>query len=189
MSLAEAADREVLSQFPRLAHPPPYFKKTPTKTPYRLYKNIAPLDDEINVFLGQIRIANNFRVSECQALWATAYLDNKLPLPHYDDMQAEIAWVIAWCQRRYPTNGGLGNFFHYDVIGYTDTLLAELELKSHRKRNWWKDFVSPCFASDLKGLREEYRQKYMQAGFERKRRASTVGSRSLAYRASTGLTG
>ena len=122
--IQEAADCAVIKEYPKLAHPPPFYKKPMTKTPYRLYKCIASLDDDSIVFLGQLRIASNFRVAECQALWATAYLDHKLDLPGYEDMQAEIAYVNAWCRRRYPANGGLGNYLHYDVIAYTDALLA-----------------------------------------------------------------
>ena len=156
--LQEAADKEVIDEYPKLAHPPDFYQKPMTKTPYRLYKCIAPLDDDSIVFLGQIRIANNFRVAECQALWAMALLDGTLDLPSYEDMQGEIAYVNAWCRRRYPANGGLGNYMHYDVIAYTDALLAELGLSSHRK-TWLKDFFSPCLANDLRGLIEEYKAK------------------------------
>ena len=87
-----------------------------------------------------------------------ALLDGTLDLPSYEDMQGEIAYVNAWCGRRYPANGGLGNYMHYDVIAYTDALLAELGLSSHRK-TWLKDFFSPCLANDLRGLIEEYKAK------------------------------
>lgn len=158
--LQQAADKSVISEYPKLAHPPTYYRKPATKTPYRLYKCIAPLDDDTIVFLGQIRIANNFRVSECQALWAVAWLDGTLRNPpDYEDMQGDIAYVNAWCKRRYPANGGSGNYLHYDVIAYTDALLAEVGLSSHRKRSRFKDFFSPCLAGDLTGLIREYKDK------------------------------
>ena len=164
MMLQEAADCEVLQHFPRLADPPAYYKKKMTKTPYKLYQNMAPLDDESIVFLGQVRMPNSFRVSECQALWATAYLDGNIALPTYDDMQADIAYVNAFCQRRYPANGGAGNYFHYDVVAYTDNLLAELGLSSHRNKGYWKNLVEPCFASDMRNLIREYKQKSSEHG-------------------------
>ena len=157
--LQEAADREVCEQFPQLADPPSFKKKEMTKTPYKLYQHMASLDDDSIVFLGQIRVANSFRVSECQALWATAYLDGNIVLPFYDDMQAEIAYVNAFCKRRYPVYGSAGNYFHYDVIGYTDNLLKQLGLSSHRQKGPWKNFVGPCFAGDLRGLIDEYKAK------------------------------
>ena len=216
MMLHNAADEEVLAQYPKLAHPPENLLRKPmTKTPYRLYKCIAPLDDVDDrsiVFLGQVKIANNLRVAECQALWATAYLDGRptpspendnnddedddnsaqkipispppsfsstntpssnstitpnttgvLTLPPYTELQIEIAYVNAWCTRRYPAQGGSGNYMHYDVIAYTDALLAEIGIKSHRQRGGLlgggspvKDFLEPCWASDLKGIVGEY---------------------------------
>ena len=178
--LQEAADKEVIDEYPRLARPPKYYQKPMTKTPYRLYKCMAPLDDDSIVFLGQIRIANNFRVAECQALWATALLDGTLDLPSYEDMQGEIAYVNAWCRRRYPANGGLGNYMHYDVIAYTDALLAELGLTSHRKP-WLKDFFSPCLANDLKDLIQEYKTKISRSngGLNNRRRVRTRTNSTL----------
>ena len=173
MMLQAAADEEVLEQYPKLRHPPKFYEKPMTKTPYRLYKCMAALDDDSIVFLGQIRIANNFRVAECQALWATAYLDGILDLPSYEDMQAEIAYVIAWCRRRYPANGAPGNYLHYDVIAYTDALLAEVGLKSHRK-SAVKDFLEPCLARDLKGLVKEYLDNCGEV--KRKQRTRTFSS-------------
>ena len=173
MALHAAADKEVLELYPKLASPPTYYHKPMVKTPYHLYKCMASLDDDTIVFLGQVRIANNFRVAECQALWAAAYVDGILNLPSYEDMQAEIAYVNAWSARRYPANGGLGNYMPYDVIAYTDVLLAELALKSHRKSKI-RDFVEPCFASDLRGIVREYLEK---CGDERRReRVRTASS-------------
>lgn len=160
MMLQEAADFEVLKEFPHLADPPEHYGRKPMKTPYRLYQNIASLDDDSIVFLGQIRVANGFRVSECQALWATAYLDGNIELPSYDEMQVHVAYVNAFCKRRYPANGTEGNFFHYDVIAYTDSLLAELRLTSHRKKGVWNNFTKPCFANDMRGLIKEYLQQH-----------------------------
>lgn len=40
------------------------------------------------------------------------------------------------------------------VGGYTDSLLEQMELKSHPKGRWM-DLVEPCTARDLGRLREE----------------------------------
>jgi len=194
MMLQEAADAEVLSQFPCLANPPRRYEKNMTKTPYRLYQMMGALDDDSIVFLGQLRMANSFRVSECQALWATAYLDGVMALPSYDEMQADIAYMNAFCRRRYPAYGGEGNYFHYDVVSYTDNLLAELGLSSHRKKGPWKNFVGPCFASDLRGIIDEYKQKRMngdvggshKSGLSRSNTLRSHTTRSLTMRSFTG---
>ena len=71
-----------LLSFPMLANPPPHHRKHGTRTPYRLYKHIAPLSDVDDarsiVFISQICVGNYFRAVEAQSLWATANLDKKL---------------------------------------------------------------------------------------------------------------
>ena len=164
--LEQAADAKVLSQFPMLANPPkatsPATDK-PTRTPYRLYNCIAPLSDSSIAFVGQVLLSNMFRGAEVQALWATAFLDGKLAalaLPSKDVRREEVAYVNAFCRRRYPTNGQLGIFFHFDTVGYTDKLLRELGLNSHRNQWWWDDLTKACTASDLKDVIEKYKEKY-----------------------------
>ncbi|KAI9814840.1 MAG: monooxygenase [Pycnora praestabilis] len=165
--LSNKADRKVVDNFPRLADPPPYYKKPLTTTPYRLYNFIAPLNDDSVVFLGYFHISNNFRAAECQALWVTAYLDKRVALPSYKEMQEDIALTNAWCKRRYLANGEKGNYLHYELIGYTDRLLNDLGLSSHRK-GWWEDFFAPCAASDLRNIREEYMEKWRNKSEDKK---------------------
>ena len=47
----------------------------------------------------------------------------------------------------------------FEQAGYTDRLLAEVGLKSHRKA-WWRNFSAPARPEDFKGLREEYVRLY-----------------------------
>jgi len=112
------------------------------------------------VFLGHIVIGNNFRAAECQALWAVAYLDGQLSLPSKEDMEKEVAMSIAWCRRRYRSKGELGHWLYFDLVPYTDALLQQLGLESHRKKNRAKDFFTPCVAEDLKDLSSELKVKY-----------------------------
>ena len=157
--LEKEADQRVLDRFPELANPPAYYEK-PTKTaPYRLYNGIAPLHDNSIVFIGHVLVSEYFRAAECQAIWATAYLDQRLVLPSIEDRQAEIAFVTSWCRRRYLSNGERGNWMVFDLIGYTDRLLQQVGLSSHRK-GWFRDLFSPAMALDLRGLRNEYVAMY-----------------------------
>ena len=164
--LEQAADAKVLSQFPMLASPPKATSPTtdkPTGTPYRLYNCIAPLSDSSIAFVGQVLLSNMFRGAEVQALWATAFLDGKvaaLALPRKDLRREEDAFVNAFCRRRYPTNGQLGIFFQLNAVGYTDKLLGELGMNSHRSNWWWEDLTKACTASDLKDVIKKYMEKY-----------------------------
>lgn len=156
--LEQAADDEICRRFPRLQKPPLRHRST-TQSPFRLYKYMVPTDPKMRgiVFLGHIVIGNNFRAAECQALWA---VDGQLSLPSKEDMEKEVAMSIAWCRRRYRSKGELGHWLYFDLLPYTDALLQQLGLESHRKKGRAKDFFTPCVAEDLKDLSSELKLKY-----------------------------
>lgn len=157
-TLEERGDRNILARFPLLRSPPAYFKKKPSYTPCRLYKAMVPvgdIEDHSIIFLGKLIVGNNFRASEVQALWAVAYLDGNIPSQR-QGMELEIAETVAWSRRRYLSKGDLGSWFYFDALDYTDMLLEQLGLRSHRSRGWLKDFFGPCRAADLKNLADEY---------------------------------
>ncbi|MCJ1388705.1 monooxygenase [Xylographa bjoerkii] len=156
--LQTEADHQVLAQFPGLASPPDYYKKPTSLTPYRLYNSMASLNDDSIVILGYIFVPNSFRAAEVQAIWATAYLDKQIVLPSAMEMQAQIALLNAWCKRRYLNNGDGGNYLHYDLIGYTDTLLRQLGLSYHYD-GWWKYLFTTRTAIDFKLPWQQYLAK------------------------------
>ena len=49
--------------------------------------------------------------------------------------------------------------YYWDMVPYSDALLQELGLHSHRGTSIWKDMFRPCYASDLAGLIDEFRLK------------------------------
>lgn len=170
--LEKQIDPEILTQFPTLANPPEHPQKPIHTTPYRLYNGIAPLHDDSIAFLGYRIVSNYFKSAECQAIWATAFLDKKITLPPLPDRQAEIATLIAWCKRRYLSNGQLGHFITFEANFYTDKLLAEAGLSSHLK-GWFRNYFVPGTAQDLAGLKDEYIGKY--GGGERRVSIPGVG--------------
>ena len=157
--LLQAADKEVIARFPQLANPPACFKRPQTTTTTRLYNCIAPLTDSSIVFLGAAYLPNAFRAAEAQAIWATAYLDGNFQLPLQDQAEQEIEYMAAFSNRRYPNHGAAGNYFNMDLVGYTDKLVHDVGLVSHRRRWWWQDFFLPCVASDYSGIKDEYLAK------------------------------
>lgn len=96
-------------------------------------------------------------------MWATAYLDGKLELPGLEEREKEVALFMAWCRRRYLSNGEKGNHMVFEMIGYTYKLLDELGLRSYR-RGWFLDWFGPGTMVDLRGIGEEYVMKYGRAG-------------------------
>lgn len=172
--LEDLKDAEMLSRFPALAHPPAYQKSKPTHTPFRLHRGMAPLNDigdHSIVFLGKLVVGNNFRAAEVQGLWAVAYLDGNL-YPSTLEFEPtlikkertrnedEVAKTVAWCRRRYLNKGQLGSWFYFDMVDYTDMLLDELGLSSHKPKGWLRNLFAPCWAGDLEDLVAEYRSCY-----------------------------
>lgn len=155
-------DVEIVRCFPQLQHPPSHHTSEATSTPFRLYKHMIPLKSEMSgiVFLGHIVVGNNFRAAECQALWAVSYLDGHPILPSPEFMSEEVAMNLAWCRRRYLEKGKLGHWLYYDLVPYTDALLEEIGLTSHKRKGRLKNFFTPCVAEDLKGLVGELKEKY-----------------------------
>ncbi|KAL8769285.1 MAG: hypothetical protein Q9209_004667 [Squamulea sp. 1 TL-2023] len=158
-ALEKDADQEVLDRFPILANPPEHYHTPVTETPYRLYKGIAPLRDDSIAFVGHVLVANYFRIAECQAIWATAYLDGKIKLPPLEQRRKDVALFVAWCRRRYLSNGDRGHWMSAEQTGYTDTLFHELGLSSHRRVWLWDAFVLSS-KKDLHRVRTEYFDRF-----------------------------
>ena len=142
-----------------LANPPEHLHKPILTTPYRLYNSIGPLNDDSIAFIGYAIIGNYFKGVECQAVWATAFLDKQLKLPPLEDRQTEIARMIAFNKRIYLSSGQRGNFLAFESNCYTDKLLREVGLSSHLK-GWFTNFFVPGTAKDMAGLKDEYLAKY-----------------------------
>lgn len=144
-SLTENATREILTSLPKLRNPPTRAQdqheatRTISTTPTLLYNLLAPLNDLENhslIFLSHIHLSNAFRLAEAQAIWSTAYLSSRLSLPPVENARREIAHQNTFSKLRYPAHGERGNCFHLDLIGYTDKLMRDVGLWSHRGRGW-----------------------------------------------------
>ena len=159
--LMDAADDQILEQYPILGRPPPGCKPITNTglTPARLYQGMASLTDDSIVFLGRARMSNNFLGAEAQAIWATAYWDQHVPIPKYSEAKSEVAYMNAFSRRRYPSRGADGLNFHTDLIWYTDKIVHEAGLTSHRK-GWWVDSEEPYLANVFSDCKDEYIAKY-----------------------------
>lgn len=157
--LEQQADQEILQKFPILSKPLKHLHRPSPTTPYRLYNGIGPLNDDSIAFIGYSLVANYFQGVECQAIWATAFLDQKLNLPSLEEQQREIARMIAYNKRRYLSSGERGNFVSFESNFYLDKLLREVGLSSHLK-GWFKNYFAPRSSQDLVGLKNEYLAKY-----------------------------
>jgi len=153
------ADKEILQRFIILREPPRHYRKRQNNTPYRLYRGMAPLNDDSILFMNHISVANKLFAAEAQAMWAVAYFGNEIKLPSHEGRSKEVAKCIAWCRRRYLSNGQLGNCFVFDGVPYVDTLLDDMHLTAHRKKGFFKNFFAPVRPADLGRAWQEYLQK------------------------------
>ena len=158
-SLELAAEADVIARFPMLTQRPPHHRSEPSQSPFRLYKCIVPLSDARDrslVCMGKMVVGNNFMAAEVQALWATAYLDGEIPCEE-DAMAGDVAKTVAWNRRRYLNKGQLGSYFFLDSVAYTDMLLDQLGLSSHRPKGFWANLHETCFLSKYGSVLKEYK--------------------------------
>ncbi|PVH73241.1 flavin-binding monooxygenase-like protein-like protein, partial [Cadophora sp. DSE1049] len=157
--LLSEADEKVAKKFLILAKPPPHFHKHINTTPYRLWNCMAPLNDDSILMLNHITAGNKIFAAEAQAIWAVAYFDKRIALPSLVEREKEVANWVAWCRRRYLSNGELGTFAGLDSIPYVDKLLQDIGLDAHRKV-WWRDFFVPCGPKELGDAWKQYLEIY-----------------------------
>ena len=157
-TLLTEADKKVVQAFPRLANLPSYPHQTPRSTPHKLYRSIIPLSDTSSrsiAFVGAIGSAQSLNVAEIQALWAVAYLSNRLTLPSEQKMRGEVALATAWRKRRYLEYGYTVIFEH---LQYMSLLLRDLGLRDQRKRGGWRELLVPYVSADFRGICEEWKE-------------------------------
>jgi hypothetical protein len=164
-----AATKLITDRFFRLTPPPSpppaekYGDISPTETPFRLFSGIGPTSPLLNhsiAFVGFSTITNMFASSELGAIWATAYLDGKLDLPSEEEMKQDVAYVTTYMRMRTPTYGRVGNWYIFDYHQLIDRWMGEVGLGSYKKTGWWEKWMTPLFTEDLKGLKDEYIEKY-----------------------------
>lgn len=176
--LVQRADKEILATFPRLRDQPvqnakmtpPATKKedtnAPTKlnVPYQLYKFMVPpayVNDRSIAFAGVPMHITTSIVATAQALWLSAYFDDKLPLPDSkEELEYETALHARFGKWRYPAgHGAQYPDFVFDALPYLDMLLAQLGVRSHRKPGRLGEIFDPYGPEDYRGLVDEWRGK------------------------------
>lgn len=158
--LDQEAEAKIDVEMPMLSRRGPYWKPNKQCTPLRLYKSVLPIEDHSVVLLGKTVIAHAFPAAEVEALWAVAALDGKILFPSIKAMRKEVALVVAWSRKRYPSRGWQAMWFPWDLVPFTDMLLKQLELSSHRGSTWWGDLTTPTSSHRLKGLVDEYKRRH-----------------------------
>lgn len=157
--LFQEADQEICRRFSLLEHPPKHSRRKIHSTTYRLYRGMAPVNDDSILFMNHINTGNKFLVAEAQASWAVAYFDKRITLPAVDKMEKSIASWVAFSRRRYLSNGQLGNAINFESITYVDTLLEDMGMSAHKK-TWWRQWFETFRPCDLGRAWKEYLDRY-----------------------------
>ena len=105
-----------------------------TGEPLRLYRRMvspemADAQDRSIYFPGQIHSVFTPLVSEMQALWGSAFLLGKLPMPSLEAMQEEVALWNSWTRKRYLAQGKKHAYAIYDYLAVRDS-------QTHIKQNF-----------------------------------------------------
>jgi dimethylaniline monooxygenase (N-oxide forming) len=156
--LVADADKTITNRFHILRRPPPHTYIESPSTPYHLYRGMAPLQDDTILFMNHVVVANKLLGAEAQAMWAVAYFDRNIEVL-LDAKERNIATWIAWCRRRYLSNGNLGNEAAFDMVPYVDTLLGEMGVSAHLQKGWLKNFFGTVMPADLGKAWEEYLER------------------------------
>ncbi|KAI0804085.1 FAD/NAD(P)-binding domain-containing protein [Xylaria sp. FL0064] len=148
----------------------------PGETPYQLYRFLVPasprfLKQRNIAFIGMHRSVHAMIVAQAQALWVTAFFENRLPekLDPEKVYRSTILHTEYGRLRRPRESGGSGASFPdlvFDSIPYTDLLLEDLGLRTMRKRGLWANVMQPHLPADYRGLLLEWLAKNGRGGFD-----------------------
>ncbi|KAF6827011.1 cofactor FMO1 enzyme is FAD [Colletotrichum musicola] len=158
--LRAEADGQVTQRLPLLKASPGWDQHRPrVEDDFHLYRSIAPAsandDDRSLAYIGFLRTTSAPIVYEAQALWACAYLQNKLHAPPPDVKERETAAHNAWVRRRYLC-GRKVPFALFDFLPYIDLLYSDLGINSRRKGNPISEFFGMYKPSDFRGVVDEF---------------------------------
>lgn len=165
--LALEADEKILSMYPRLRDQPTLkISPKPDSEPMRLYRFIAPPSRAHSrdlAFAGMVSSTASVPAANAQALWISAYLDDKLDVfpASNEQLTQDVMLHTQWGKWRYPC--GYGAMFPdlvFDTLPYIDMLLTDLGLEIHRKPSKWADLTEPYGPQDYIGLVQEWKRRH-----------------------------
>jgi hypothetical protein len=141
--------------------------------PFRLYRFMIPasanfLTQRNLAFIGAHLALNATTVCQTQALWITAFFQNKIA--HLSEAKTDAKQVrhqtllhSEFCRVRRPPDGaGVGERcpdLVFDGFLYTDLLLRDLGLAHFRKQSAWQELFGRYWPSDYAGLTDSLRDR------------------------------
>lgn len=168
-ALLEKADKEIFAKFPRLEDQPLSTKTAKPMegspegklSPFRLFRFMIPpkfIESRDVAFMGFQSSVSTAFLSQFQALWITAFFNNKVAIP--SDMEYQTILHSRFGKWRYPS--GFGARYPdtvFDGLPYYDMLLSDLGLRNHRKSSWFSEIFEPYNSKDYVGIVDELKEK------------------------------
>ncbi|RAR00106.1 flavin-binding monooxygenase-like protein [Stemphylium lycopersici] len=168
------ADAHIFQTCPKLQnqpgprYPTPLVDKTDElkPEPYRLYRFMVPpafLGSQTLAFAGAYRSPATTIIAQTQALWITAFLDNRIPelcdldTRTSDRIMYETVLHTQFGAWRYSR--GFGARFPelwFDCLPYVDLLLKDIGVRNQRKKTWFSERFTPYMPADYVGIVDEY---------------------------------
>lgn len=141
-----------------------------TPQPYRLYRFMVPpafLQSRTLAFAGAYRCPATATLAQTQALWITAFLDNRIPSLRSEQASTkdEIAsramyeTVLHTQFTRWRYSRSFGARFpelSFDCLPYVDLLLRDVGVRSQRKATWFRERFEAYMPTDYVGIIDEY---------------------------------
>ena len=121
---------------------------------FTLYRHILPPGAPNIGFIGYASSIGNMLMSEICAHWLSAAFQGDLDLPDDEAMHAEIEKVREWSEEVFPRSGGghvIGPYF----VGFTDQLLRDMGVATHRANNVVAEYFGRCHAERFAGIGAE----------------------------------
>jgi hypothetical protein len=174
----------------------PYLSTLPTRTPrapqvpsfqkqtgklFQMHRHITPwqphlLQKRSIAYMGKATATHGVLVGQLQALWITAFFDDKLSHLQasnvdYDDIRYGVALSSTYQQLRRPREAGamagLYPEYAFDSLTYVDAMMRDLELNASRKGRWWREYFEAYRPKDYKNVVDEWLAKERRGHVEK----------------------
>ncbi|KAJ4415446.1 hypothetical protein N0V82_007317 [Gnomoniopsis sp. IMI 355080] len=136
---------------------------------FRLYRSIVPASERILqyrnlAFVGMHHSIHTVMVAQAQALWATAFFQDRIPdLGSHggmDQVKYQAYLLTEYERMRRPKEGAGadGKYLDlvFDTIPYIDSLLEDIGVQTRRKSSWWRDISEPYTLRNYEGIVKEW---------------------------------
>lgn len=140
---------------------------------YQPYRIVIPsqrifLEKKNIAFIGSHSSVHAILVAQAQALWITAFFQDKVKHLSGSELDFEtveynsiLDSIYGKLRRPKESGGAAGKYpdLVFDSLPYVDTLLRDLGLVTNRKSNWWKEIFECYRPQDYRGMIEEWVRK------------------------------